>query len=183
MSNPEINAVTSPEQIETAKWTRYLPEAFGIREAVRQSKYRWCVREAAMWGLATGTAMTLHRFRMHSKTQFAANVGFGSCMMVYVGSYYFCVKRRDYKEQMIELMMKLNSFEHALNMPEQRPVNEHHPFVRPVDSSSSPEDTARTVPDRQYVAHLPERKEWQKQLPTQEASDVFRPAGESNGKR
>lgn len=31
-SSPEENAVISPEKIETAKWTRHLPEAFGIRE-------------------------------------------------------------------------------------------------------------------------------------------------------
>lgn len=30
---------------ETAKWTRFLPEAFGIRESIRQSPYRWCARE------------------------------------------------------------------------------------------------------------------------------------------
>ena len=172
MSNPELNAVTSSDQIETAKWTRYLPEAFGIREAVRQSKYRWCVREAAMWGIATGTTMTLHRLRMQSRHRFAFNVGFSSLMIVYVGSYYFCVKRRDYREQMIELMMKLNSFEHALNMPQQTPVDEHHPFVRPANEAN---DT-QVVPEQQYVAHLPERKEWQKQLPTQDASNVFRPA-------
>eukprot|EP00977_Amphora_coffeiformis_P023085 scaffold12163_cov176-Amphora_coffeaeformis.AAC.24 len=172
-SNPELNAATSQDQIETAKWTRYLPEAFGIRETVRQSKYRWCVREAAMWGIATGTAMTLHRFRMQSRKQFAANVGFASLMVVYVGSYYFCVKKRDYREQMIELMMKLNSFEHALNMPEQPPIDERHPFVRPVVEGN---EDAQAVPERQYVAHLPERKEWQKQLPTQEASEVFKPA-------
>lgn len=33
------------DDLETAKWTKYLPEAFGIREGVRQSSYRWCVRE------------------------------------------------------------------------------------------------------------------------------------------
>jgi len=33
------------DPLETAKWTMYLPESFGIREAVRQSSYRWCVRE------------------------------------------------------------------------------------------------------------------------------------------
>jgi hypothetical protein len=35
----------SSDPLETAKWTRYLPETFGIRESVRQSSYRWCVRE------------------------------------------------------------------------------------------------------------------------------------------
>ena len=33
------------DPLETAKWTRYLPEAFGIRETIRKSSYRWCVRE------------------------------------------------------------------------------------------------------------------------------------------
>jgi hypothetical protein len=37
------NEVVDP--LETAKWTRFLPESFGLREAVRQSSYRWCVRE------------------------------------------------------------------------------------------------------------------------------------------
>jgi hypothetical protein len=47
------------DPLETAQWTRYLPKAFGIQEAVRQSSYRWCVREGGMWGIATGTAMSL----------------------------------------------------------------------------------------------------------------------------
>ena len=78
-------------------------------------------------------------------------------------------------------MMKLNSFEHALNMPEQPPVDENHPFVRPADPNNT--DDARTVPERQYVAHLPERKEWQQQLPTQDAAQVFKPVGETENKR
>ena len=45
------------DPLETAKWTQYLPEAFGFRDAVRANKYRWCAREGAMWGIATGTAM------------------------------------------------------------------------------------------------------------------------------
>ena len=142
--------------------------------AVRASKYRHCVREAAMWGIATGTAMTLHRLRMHSRRQFAANVGFASLMVVYIGSYYFCVKKRDYREKMIELMMKLNSVEHALNMPQQVPIDDEHPFVRPLRDDEDARNSV--VPERQYVANLPERKEWQRQVPSQEASDVFRPA-------
>ena len=47
------------DPLETAKWTNNLPEAFGFREAIRASSYRWCAREAGMWGIATGTAMTL----------------------------------------------------------------------------------------------------------------------------
>ena len=171
-------ALTSSEQIETAKWTRHLPEAFGIREAVRSSKYRWCVREAALWGIATGTCMMLHRFRMASRPRFATNIGFGSFMAVYVGSYYFCVKRRDYHEHVIELMMKLNSFEHALNMPQQPPVDDKHPFVKPATDNDDDEAAATIVPQKQYVGHLPERKDWQSPHPTQDAADVFRPANE-----
>jgi hypothetical protein len=168
-SDPSENAATSPDQIETARWTRHLPEALGIREAVRQSKYRWCFRESGLWGVATGTAMALHRLRMSSRPSLAVNAGFATFFAVYFGSYYFCVRRRDYKELMIEQMMKLNAFEHALQMPEPVPLDENHPFVEPVGDAAD-------GPPKQYVAHLPERKEWQPPLPPQDASAVFRPA-------
>ena len=58
------NSVIDP--LETAKWTKYLPEFMGIRESVRSSSYRWCVRESGMWGIATATTMSLHRLRMLS---------------------------------------------------------------------------------------------------------------------
>jgi hypothetical protein len=171
-NNPLDNAIVNDkEQIETAKWTRHLPEAFGIRAAVQQSKYRWCVREAALWGIATGTTVSLHRLRMKSSVFFSINAGFLSCWVVYAGSYYFCFKRRDYQEKMIETMMKLNTFQHAAVMPPEIPINEDHPFVLPTDTSND----SSTVKTRQYVATLPERKEWQKQLPTQDAASVFKP--------
>lgn len=44
-SSSQAGAKKTDDPLETAKWTRYLPETFGIREAVRQSSYRWCVRE------------------------------------------------------------------------------------------------------------------------------------------
>lgn len=47
------------DPLETAKWTEYLPEAFGIRDSIRASNYRWCARESGMWGIATGTGMSL----------------------------------------------------------------------------------------------------------------------------
>jgi hypothetical protein len=66
-------------------------------------------------------------------------------------------------------MMKLNSFEPVQDMPEPIPVDEHHPFV-----SNTVDDDASGIPtQRQYVAHLPERKEWQPPLPTQDAESVF----------
>ena len=44
-TQPQQQGDDNNDPLETAKWTRYLPETFGIREAVRQSSYRWCVRE------------------------------------------------------------------------------------------------------------------------------------------
>jgi Protein of unknown function (DUF3767) len=174
------NVIVGPG-VETAQWIdRYVPESFGLREAVRASKYRWCVRESAMWGIATGTAMTLHRFRMSSRKQFAVNVGFTAVMTVYFGSYYFCVKRRDNQEKLISLMMRLNSFDPAEEMPKQRPIDEHHPFVAPLantnttatntnnNNTNTPPTTSGVAPTKQYVAKLPERKNWQKQLPIQQ---------------
>mmetsp|Transcript_32433 Transcript_32433/g.67650 ORF Transcript_32433/g.67650 Transcript_32433/m.67650 type:complete len:176 (-) Transcript_32433:27-554(-) len=173
MSQNDVSntAVTNEEEIQTAKWTRYLPETFGIRDAIQKSKYRWCAREAGMWGIATGTAMTLHRWRMGSRTHFAVHAGFVTLMVVNVGSYYFCVKRRDYQEQMIEIMMKYNEFDHAMNMPEEASSTDgENPFLE-----TGPKGKGNVTPS-ELVVNLPERKEWQPQLPTQDAADVFRPA-------
>mmetsp|Transcript_4288 Transcript_4288/g.11717 ORF Transcript_4288/g.11717 Transcript_4288/m.11717 type:complete len:176 (+) Transcript_4288:98-625(+) len=169
-SDTTENALTDDEEIQTAKWTRWLPETFGIRDAIQKSKYRWCAREAGMWGIATGTAMTLHRWRMGSRRHFAVHMGFASLMLVNIGSYYFCVKRRDYQENMIEIMMKYNEFEHAKDMPEDVALgDEGSPFLSEDDGTSGV-----GTPNR-YVVNLPERKDWQPQLPTQDAADVFRP--------
>jgi hypothetical protein len=72
----------------------------------------------------------------------------------------------------IELMMKLNTFEPAKSMPEPVPIDEKHPFVALEDSNSS-----SSIPTKQYVANLPERKEWQKKLPTQDVAAVFKAPG------
>jgi Protein of unknown function (DUF3767) len=174
MPDKDDAIVQYAEPIQTATWTNYLPEAFGIRAAVQASKYRWCARESALWGIATGTAMTLHRFRMQSRTSFAVNVGFGSLSVVYVGSYYFCVRRRQHQEKMVGLLMQLNQFEHASEMPEPLPIDEHHPFVRPVSKG----DTSVTyvLPgERLYEGNLPEPKEWQAPIKGQEMRDVLKP--------
>lgn len=180
-SNQSINNSDSPN---TARWTRYLPEAYGIRQSVENSKYRWCARESAMWGIATGTAMALHRMRMNSPMSRVINVGFTSVFVVMGGSYYFCVKRRDYQEEMIELLMRLNTFEHAQNMPPERPIDATHPFMIPSDSND--DDDARkatSVPAKQYVAVIPERKEWQAPVPTQDAADIFQPYQENGSSK
>ena len=180
------NTNPGQDELETAKWTRYLPEAFGIRKAMRASNYRWCAREAGMWGIATGTVMALHRFRMQSRIGLAVHVGFLTLLSVNFGSYYFCVKRRDYQERTIELLMKQNQFLSASEMPEEIPID-NHPFVRPVTEEKNGSETTRTttrrgLPERQYVVNLPERKEWQPPIPTRDASEVFQPQDTMDGK-
>ena len=173
---------TAPGTTEnTARWTKYLPEAWGIRQSVESSKYRWCARESALWGIATGSAMALHRIRMHSPTSRVINVGFSSVFLVMGGSYYFCVKRRDYQEQMIELLMQLNTFEPVQNMPAERPIDETHPFVLP-DTTGAASSNQEPIRTKQYVAHLPERKEWQAPIPTQDAANIFQPYSENDKK-
>ena len=47
----EVNATVSEP------WTRIFPEAYGIRQSIEDSSFRWCVRESMLWGVATGTMM------------------------------------------------------------------------------------------------------------------------------
>ena len=175
---PTNNASTSPP-VQTATWLRYLPESFGIRAAIAASPYRWCARESALWGIATGTAMALHRLRMNPRAVvFAVNVGFGTTAVVLGTSYLVCVRKRDYQEQMIELMMQYNAFAPAEEMPEQIPMDERHPFVAPIEAEE--ESAAKNV---EYFGVLEERKEWQAQLPSQDPKDVFQPSSGGNPKR
>eukprot|EP00429_Kryptoperidinium_foliaceum_P005967 CAMPEP_0176013104 /NCGR_PEP_ID=MMETSP0120_2-20121206/6137_1 /TAXON_ID=160619 /ORGANISM="Kryptoperidinium foliaceum, Strain CCMP 1326" /LENGTH=171 /DNA_ID=CAMNT_0017346007 /DNA_START=93 /DNA_END=608 /DNA_ORIENTATION=+ len=155
----EADAASGAKQddpLETAKWTRYLPEAFGIREAVRQSSYRWCVREGGMWGIATGTAMSLHRMRMGTSPRMAGHVFFGTCMFVMLPSYYFCYRRREHQEEVIEMMMKYNQFGHAKDMPAEPPIEEH-PFWQKAEEKDENSKHAS-----EYRGMIKERKEWQK---------------------
>lgn len=116
---------------------------------------------------------------MGSPPMFAVNVGFAATLMVCVPSYYFCVRKRDYKERLIEVMMRANDFQEASEMPPEVPAGEEHPFLDEQSSMSSvsSDDTTTTTTtklvDREFVGHLPERKEWQTQLPQQDAKDVF----------
>lgn len=99
---------------------------------------------------------------MGSTTRFAVNVGVVACLGVAGTSYYFCCKRRDYKERMIEVMMRLNAFEHASQMPEETPLEEH-PFARPGGDH----------PGREFRGLLKEKKEWQPRDETKAIKDVF----------
>lgn len=142
------------DPLETAKWTNYLPETLGIRDAVKQSSYRWCVREGGMWGLATASAMSLHRLRMGSKPTMAGHFFFGTFTIVMLPSYYFCYRRREHQEEVIEKMMQYNKFGHAKEMPKEPPLEEH-PFW---EKSNDHEQKH----NREFRGMIKERKEWQK---------------------
>ena len=110
--------------------------------------------------------------------------------MVAIPSYYFCVKKRDYKEQLIQVMMRANDFQEASEMPPEIPAGEEHPFLDDATTFHSNDNDTSTITtttaggdggggggailtDREFVGHLPERKEWQTQVPQQDAKDVF----------
>jgi hypothetical protein len=100
---------------------------------------------------------------MGSRSFFAMNMGFATTLLVAIPSYYVCVRKRQYKEELIELMMRVNDFQHAKEMPPETPAGEDHPFLEPAETPISSE----------YVAHLPERKEWQKPIPLQDGKSIF----------
>jgi hypothetical protein len=102
-----------------------------------------------------------HRLRMGSSPRFAGNAAFGTIFLVCVPSYYFCVKKRDFKEKWIELIMKANDVQPAKEMPLQPTEN---PFLS---------DEEGTLSDKELYGRLEERKEWQIQTPTQDAKQVF----------
>jgi hypothetical protein len=115
---------------------------------------------------------------MGSRVPWAVNVGFGTTLLVTTMSYYFCVRTRQHKEQVIEYMMKAQMVEEAQHMPPEPPL-EHHPFLAPAttttDSTATATDSAATVTGlREYRGMLPEKKEWQQPLETQDAKDVLK---------
>jgi len=158
-SPASATTTSTSDPLETAKWTRFLPEAFGIRESVRQSSYRWCVREGGMWGIATASAMSLHRMRMGTRPVMAGHCFFGTFMIVMLPSYYFCYRRREHQEQVIEMMMKYNQFGHATELPAEPPLEEH-PFWE--ENSGIGAFNNETKHDREFRGMIKERKEWQK---------------------
>ncbi|KAL3791152.1 hypothetical protein HJC23_000572 [Cyclotella cryptica] len=153
----------------SSSWTRFLPEAFGIRQTIEDSPFRWCVRESAMWGVATGTAMGIHRLRMKSHPFFAGNIAFLTTMIVAAPSYYFCFRKREHQEKVIEMMMAANDFRPGEEMPETVPLDESHPFL------SVKDDVGEVGKDlkKEFVARLKEKKEWQEQHKIQDANEVF----------
>lgn len=113
---------------------------------------------------------------MGSSPRWAGNVAFGCMFLVFVPSYYFCVKKRDFKEKWIELMMRANDIETLEKMPAQPPED---PFLQ----STSEKNEKYILGDQELYGRLQERKEWQTQTPTQDAKDVFQPVSSSSDKK
>ena len=98
-----------------------------------------------------------HRMRMGTSPRVAGHIFFGTCMFVMLPSYYFCYRRREHQEQVIEMMMKYNQFGHAKEMPPEPPLEEH-PFWQKIDDKSKVD----TKHETEYRGMIKERKEWQK---------------------
>lgn len=161
------NAVVTQEA-----WTKIFPEAFGIRKLIEESSFRWCWRESTMWGIATGTVMYIHRRRMGSRNLFAGGIAYGTVLLVAAPSYYFCFRKREHQEHVIEMMMAANDFLPGEEMPESVPLDKEHPFLDVKDTSEE-SDNDRDL-QKEFVARLKEKKEWQEPTPTQDADEVFK---------
>ena len=106
---------------------------------------------------------------MGSRVRWAVNVGFSTTLLVSSASYYFCVRARQHKERVIEYMMRAQMVEEAQHMPPEPPL-EDHPFLAPGTGTAA----AGAAGPREYRGMLPEKKEWQAPLDTQDAKDVFK---------
>ena len=107
-----------------------------------------------------------HRLRMGSRPIVAGHFFFGTFMTVMLPSYYFCYRRREHHEEVIEAMMKYNRFGHASEMPEEPPLEEH-PFW---EKSNGPSENKH---DREFRGMIKERKEWQK-AQDQSLEEIFK---------
>ena len=173
--NPMNSAVSTD-----SSWTQYLPEKFGIRKSIEDSPYGWCYRESFLWGIATGTAMGIHRLRMKSHPLFAINIAFLTTITVTLPSYYFCYRKRYHQERVIEMMMAANDFRPGEEVPEQIPIGDDHPFLdvkkegdAAATSGSNGEKDEATL-QKEFVARLKEKKEWQEPHQIQDANKIFK---------
>jgi hypothetical protein len=113
---------------------------------------------------------------MKSHPFFAINLPFTA------PSYYFCFRRRERQEKVIEMMMTANDFRPGEEMPETVPLDESHPFLNVkdkevVEGGSGGEDGERSEGDlqKEFVARLKEKKEWEAPHPRGEDADkVFK---------
>lgn len=179
--NPMNSSVVQDQPSSTdSSWTQYLPEKFGIRKSIEDSPYGWCYRESFLWGIATGTAMGIHRLRMKSHPLFAINIAFLTTITVTLPSYYFCYRKRDHQERVIEMMMAANDFRPGEEVPEQIPIGDDHPFLdvkkegdTAATSGGNGEKDEATL-QKEFVARLKEKKEWQEPHQIQDANKIFK---------
>ena len=101
-----------------------------------------------------------HRMRMGTRPAMAGHVFFGTCMLVMLPSYYFCYRKREHQEEVIEMMMKYNRFGHATELPPEPPLEEH-PFWTKIEEEERRRDEAAKHA-AEYRGMIKERKEWQK---------------------
>mmetsp|Transcript_10817 Transcript_10817/g.29854 ORF Transcript_10817/g.29854 Transcript_10817/m.29854 type:complete len:110 (+) Transcript_10817:933-1262(+) len=104
---------------------------------------------------------------MGSRPLVAGHFFFGTVMVVMVPSYYFCYRRREHKEQVIEAMMKYNRFGHAEEMPPEPPLEEH-PFWEEVPEGEQDQGQH----NREFRGMIKERKDWQEPQ-NQSLEDIF----------
>jgi hypothetical protein len=162
------------ESNSSSSWiTQFLPETFGIRKSIEDSPYGWCYRESFLWGIATGTVMGIHRLRMKSHPLFAINIAFLTTVTVTIPSYYFCYKKRDHQERVIAMMMAANDFRPGEEIPEQIPVGKDHPFLD-VKQNNNNGDKDEAKLQKEFVARLKEKKEWQEPHQIQDANKIFK---------
>ena len=120
---------------------------------------------------------------MGSGGLFAGKVAFSTTVLVVFPSYYFCYRKREHQESVIELMMAVNDFRPEGEMPETIPLDGDHPFLDVRDKDDAAGDgTAGTGTGgsesrdlrKEFVARLKEKKDWQEPYKTQDAEEVFR---------
>jgi hypothetical protein len=116
-------------------------------------------------------------------------------MIVMLPSYYFCYRRREHQENVIEMMMKYNQFGHAQELPDEPPIDEH-PFwgtkeYENNNNNNKKQDTLQhqfdnnnttTQHDREFRGLIKERKEWQKQIKNEPTSfdEIFHETTKTN---
>ena len=113
-----------------------------------------------------------HRLRMKSTPFFAINIAFGTTLLVAAPSYFFCYRKREHQEKVIEMMMAANDFRPGEEMPETVPMDKDHPFLDVRDGNDN--DNGDKDLQKEFVARLKEKKEWQEPHQTQDADEVFK---------
>eukprot|EP00591_Stephanopyxis_turris_P007528 CAMPEP_0195511966 /NCGR_PEP_ID=MMETSP0794_2-20130614/4105_1 /TAXON_ID=515487 /ORGANISM="Stephanopyxis turris, Strain CCMP 815" /LENGTH=194 /DNA_ID=CAMNT_0040639671 /DNA_START=122 /DNA_END=706 /DNA_ORIENTATION=+ len=151
---------SSPSETTTSSSWTFSNLLNGIHQEIARYNYPACTRESVMWGIATGTAMGLHRWRMHSRFITISNFAFGTCLLVSMPSYFFCAKRMMHNENMVKELMQMNQFDPMSEAPEQPQVKQEdknesdHPFLRKAREDEEDE----LGKDKEIIVyHQPER--------------------------